>query len=136
VVLARSSSVKVTYAAGGCTVSAGSWWSSYDGTRHLVAGELDIDHLVPLEEAWTSGAASWDHATRVAYANDLRPGHLVAVSASLNRSKGARDVAEWRPPAPAASCQYAVDWIQVKARCRLTVDTAERRALEDLLGTC
>jgi hypothetical protein len=136
VVLARSSSSAVTYAAGGCTVAGGDWWSSYDGTRHVVAGELDVDHLVPLEEAWTSGAASWDRAARVAYANDLRPGHLVAVSASLNRSKGARDVAEWRPPASAASCQYAIDWIQVKFRWHLSVDDAERRVLEELLGSC
>ena len=57
-VLVRSSSAAVTYGVGGCSVSSGSWWSPYDGTRHSRASALDVDHLVPLEEAWTSGAAS------------------------------------------------------------------------------
>ena len=37
------------------TVKTGKWTSAYDGKTFTVGSKLDIDHLVPLQEAWTSG---------------------------------------------------------------------------------
>jgi hypothetical protein len=72
---------------GSCTIDTGSWVSLYDGLTLTTAGDLDIDHVVPLSEAWKSGAWQWDAATREQFANDLGyPGSLLAVSASSNRS--------------------------------------------------
>ncbi|WP_308013662.1 hypothetical protein [Streptomyces beigongshangae] len=54
-----------------CKVTAGTWYSYYDGATLTAPGGLDIDHMVPLAEAWDSGAHAWTAKRREAYANDL-----------------------------------------------------------------
>ncbi|WP_148615561.1 HNH endonuclease family protein [Nocardioides rubriscoriae] len=118
-----------------CTLSGGRWWSYYDGVSRTPSSTLDIDHMVPLAEAWDSGARSWSAGTRKAFANDLGDYRsLVAVSASVNRSKGARDVAEWLPPK--SRCRYLREFVAVKHRWRLTVDRAEKTAMASLAESC
>lgn len=124
-----------TRTTGGCTIRTGRWYSSYDGRFYTVAHDLDIDHLVPLEEAWASGARSWSSARREAYANDLGdPRTLVAVSLHENRSKGDRDPAHWLPAHGA--CSYVAHWVAVKLRWGLTVDGTERTALARVAAHC
>lgn len=53
-----------------CATSSGSWYSDYDGATWTAASDLDIDHLVPLKEAWVSGARNWDNAKRQQFANE------------------------------------------------------------------
>ncbi len=111
--------------------------SLFDGVTVTNPSALDVDHLVPLAEAHRSGAWSWTAEQRRAFANDLDdPDHLIAVTAFTNRSKGDRDPAEWKPPDPNSWCRYATSWVKVKARYELTVDAAERMALEELLAGC
>jgi hypothetical protein len=118
-----------------CTLSGGSWLSPYDNKVQNKASSLDIDHLVPLAEAWRSGAWKWTSTQRQAFANDLNNKEaLVAVTLSLNRSKGDKDVAEWLPPVN--QCTYARDWIVVKLTYGLTVDSAEGAKLEQLISSC
>ncbi|CAM5278343.1 HNH endonuclease family protein [Streptomyces] [Streptomyces griseus] len=38
----------------GCKLTGGTWRSYYDGQEVTSAGSLDIDHMVPLAEAWDS----------------------------------------------------------------------------------
>lgn len=122
---------------GRCTIAGGRWWSAYDDLLITSASRLDIDHLVPLAEAWRSGARSWDADTRRAFANDLDyPLSLIAVSASTNRSKGDRDPASWMPGFARYRCTYAASWIAVKWRWSLTVDGVERVALRAALAGC
>lgn len=122
---------------GRCTVAGGRWWSAYDDLLISSASRLDIDHLVPLAEAWRSGAHRWDATTRRAFANDLGyPLSLIAVTASTNRSKGDRDPASWLPAFARYRCTYAASWIAVKWRWRLAVDGAERVALRASLVGC
>jgi hypothetical protein len=102
----------------------------YDGP----ASALDIDHVVPLGEAWRSGAWAWTDEERRAFANDLD--NLLPTSASLNRSKKDRDPALWLPPYRGAHCGYARVWVAVKARYELDVDGDELAALVGLLATC
>ena len=117
--------------------SDGTWLSWYDGRVISNSSQLDIDHMVPLAEAHSSGGWQWSSSRRRNFANDLvRPEALAAVSASSNRSKGARDPAEWRPPQRSAWCRYATDWITVKIAWGLTADRAEVNALEEMLDTC
>ena len=105
----------------GCYLSGGKWRSPYDAKVFTNPTGLDVDHMVPLAEAWRSGAWAWTPAQRMAYANDLDdPRTLLAVTAGLNRSKGDKDVAQWLPPK--AQCTYISNWIAVKARFDLTVD--------------
>ncbi len=119
-----------------CTVLTGSWLSAYDGQTVTSAGALDIDHMVPLAEAWGSGAKKWNSATRTAFANDTGyDGSLIAVTASTNRSKSDRDPAEWLPPDTSYRCTYAKTWVATKWRWNLTVDTTEKRALTRILKT-
>lgn len=115
----------------------GSWFSAYDASVVAESSELDIDHLVPLSEAWESGGFEWTADTWTRFANDRAdPRSLIAVSAATNRSKGARDPAEWWPPSSSYRCQYAADWIAVKARWDLAVDSAEQESLDAQLGQC
>ena len=120
-----------------CRPLDGLWRSWYDGDAFDDPSALDIDHMVPLAEAHDSGAARWTDDRKSAYANDLSlPAALTAVSASSNRAKSAADPAEWKPPARAAWCQYANDWIAVKLKWSLTADRTEVEALRTMLNTC
>lgn len=121
----------------GCTVADGRWYSPYDGVTTTSARSFDIDHEVPLKEAWDSGAWRWTPQRRTAYANDLGyVNALIAVSASSNRSKGDQDPAEWMPPNTADTCRYTKAWVGVKYRWRLSVDSVEKAAIARTLHAC
>lgn len=118
-----------------CRVETGLWYSQYDGVWLTDPSGIDIDHLVPLAEAWASGAYLWDPARREVFANDEQA--LVAVTSGSNRSKGARDPAEWMPTSEPGYCPYAAAWVAVKARYDLTMDRREYDFLADALdGAC
>ena len=119
----------------GCIVEGGRWVSNFDGVETDDSSAFDIDHFVPLKEAWDSGAWRWNARTRERFANDLGfQGSLIAVSASSNRSKSDRDPAEWLPER--GVCGYAKTWVAVKFRWRLSVDTAEKSELARILRGC
>jgi hypothetical protein len=120
----------------GCNVVAGTWKSLYDGQVLNSPTKVDIDHMVPLANAWRSGASAWTTDKREDFANDLDDPQLVAVSASSNRAKGDQDPSTWKPKRTSDWCDYATDWITVKAHWKLTVTTAEKAALADMLETC
>jgi hypothetical protein len=118
-----------------CYLTGGKWRSPYDGKVFTNPTGLDIDHMVPLAEAWRSGAWAWTAAQRMDFANDLEDSRsLLAVTASLNRSKGDRDVAAWLPIK--AQCNYISNWIAVKWRFDLTVDPAEGEFLQNKITDC
>lgn len=119
----------------GCDVVNGSWISRFDGATTSNPRDFDIDHFVPLKEAWDSGAYRWTARERERFANDLGyAGSLIAVTASSNRSKSDRDPAEWMPAQQ--RCWYAKTWVAVKYRWRLAVDSAEKSALTAILKGC
>ena len=119
----------------GCYLTGGKWKSPYDGKVFTNPTGLDIDHMVPLAEAWRSGAWAWTAAQRMEFANDLEDSRsLLAVTASLNRSKGDRDVAGWLPVK--AQCAYIANWIAVKSRFDLTVDPTEGEFLLSKITSC
>jgi hypothetical protein len=122
-------------------VLAGSWLDPYTGRRLTFtdlkdpgqAQAIQIDHLVPLAEAWVSGADGWAAPRREQFANDLAG--LLAVDGPTNAAKGADDPAAWRPR-EAFQCTYAIRWVATKSRWGLTVDRSERRAVRQMLGVC
>jgi hypothetical protein len=121
----------------GCTVRNGRWRSSYDGVVTSSPRSFDIDHRVPLEEAWSSGAWRWTSDTRARYANDLGySASLLAVTLHANRSKGDREPDEWMPDLRSQRCSYVKLWIGVKYRWRLSVDSAEKSFLARELRGC
>ncbi|MFF6778977.1 HNH endonuclease family protein [Streptomyces sp. NPDC012637] len=119
----------------GCKVGEGEWLSYYDEQEVTDPSKLDIDHMVPLAEAWDSGASAWTPARREAYANDQEAStSLVAVTARSNRAKADRDPAEWMPPAPSATCRYLGEWVATKLRWGLSADQAEIDAINVYVG--
>lgn len=119
----------------GCSLTGGRWYSYYDGAYWTDPSDLDIDHMVALAEAWDSGARSWTTSRRQSFANDLGDVRsLVAVTDNVNQAKGDQDPATWMPARD--RCRYLGEWVAVKTRWRLTVDTAEKNALTSYAASC
>ncbi|GHE77507.1 HNH endonuclease family protein [Streptomyces spiralis] len=119
-----------------CAATSGSWYSPYDGATWTAASDLDIDHLVPLAEAWDSGASKWTTSQRQAFANDVTRPQLLAVTDNVNQAKGDQDPATWMPSRTAYRCTYVRAWVQVKYYYNLSVDSAEKSALQNYLAGC
>lgn len=120
-----------------CDLIGGLWYSAFDGVTTDDDSSFDVDHMVPLSEAWDSGANEWSSDRRRAFANDLDlPQALIAVSASSNRSKGDKDPADWLPPLQSYRCQYVEDWVRVKVKWELSVDQREFAAVRSVLAGC
>jgi hypothetical protein len=119
-----------------CHPTAGRWHSRYDATTVTTAAGVQIDHVVPLADAWRSGARTWSAATREAFGNDLTGYELLAVSAATNQAKGDQDPSTWKPPNTGEWCDYAGRWITVKVRWHLTATRPEVAALNDMLTRC
>ena len=92
--------------------------------------------MVPLAEAWRSGAASWTTSRRQALANDLSDPQLIAVTDNVNQAKGDQDPSTWQPPRSAYRCTYAKMWVHVKYHWSLTLQSVEKSALQGMLATC
>lgn len=118
-----------------CKLTGGKWISSYDGVIYTNSSKLDIDHLVPLAEAWRSGAWAWTDKEREIFANFLENDMaLNAVTASVNRSKSDKDIAYWLPKKNI--CQYLAGWATVKSQFNLTVDVSEAKIINKYYTPC
>jgi len=130
-VLASESLVKTT-----CRTLNGAWYSPYDQVKTTNSSDFDVDHMVPLAEAWGSGAFRFSLGKRERYANDFYPPSLIAVSASSNRSKSDQDPSEWLPENQNYICRYLYNWILIKYRWGLTYDYQEKQAVRRGLSQC
>ena len=137
-VLVEESLVEVTFETDRkCRVETGRWYGAFTGVYADDPGDLDIDHMVPLKNAHLSGAWAWNPAMKEEYANYLgEENHLIAVTASANRSKGAKGPEEWKPSNQDYWCQYATDWAEIKEWWELTMTKVESEIVMDMLGTC
>src|SRR5699024_8477401 len=102
-----------------CTVTGGAWTGAWSGQPETDPTNLDIDHVVPLADAYRSGAAAWDDDQRVDFANDYF--NLVVADASLNRARGDDGPAAWQAPHPSGQCYLAVRYITIKELYDLSV---------------
>lgn len=123
----------------GCLVLGGTLDDPYTGRRMVFergpsSGDVQVDHVVALGDAWVAGAAGWTDAARTAFAND--PANLLAVEGRANQDKGAADASQWLPPNVGYRCAYAVRQVLVKSAYGLSVTRDERRALAGALGGC
>jgi hypothetical protein len=117
-----------------CRVESGTWFDPYTGRTYYRPSDIDIDHFVPLANAWRSGAASWTDAKRERFANV--PLGLLAVEDNANASKGDKGPEAWKPPRAAYHCAYAKKWVNIKHHWVLSVTKEEKAALRQMLGTC
>ncbi|WP_328366595.1 DUF1524 domain-containing protein [Micromonospora zamorensis] len=119
-----------------CAATSGRWYSPYDGATWTAASDVDIDHVVPLAEAWRSGANSWTTSRRQSFANDLSRPQLIAVTDNVNQSKGDQDPSTWQPSLSSYRCTYSKMWITVKYNWGLRLQSSEKSALQAMLNTC
>ncbi|WP_229882161.1 HNH endonuclease family protein [Streptomyces alanosinicus] len=119
-----------------CRAISGTWFSEYDAAIFHNSGQLDIDHVVPLANAWRSGADTWTTPERRHFANDLVHSQLIAVSARSNRQKGDQSPDQWAPPRHAYWCTYSRAWTDIKHLYHLNVTEAEKAKLTEMLDTC
>jgi len=123
-----------------CVVLSGELVDPYSGRRvqfrrgPVTSLDVQIDHVVPLANAWQTGAFGWSPAQRSAFAND--PAELLAVDGPLNERKGAADAATWLPPNKGFRCQYVAAQILVKHRWGLWVTPPEKAAATRVLAGC
>jgi len=133
-VLIAESLTKAQVDAYGCKVIEGDWLSPYDNVIHTNPSELDIDHMIPLKEAWDSGAWNWTAAQRQSFANDLSdPRPLIAVTAGQNRSKSDKDPSNWIPPRASYTCAYLAEWVAIKSHWKLSMDQSEFGRIKNVL---
>lgn len=122
----------------GCTVISGTLKDTYSGETIAFskksASKVQIDHIIPLKQAWESGADKWSQEARVAFAND--PGNLIAVKGSQNASKADKDAGKWVPSNKDYLCQYVTDQVRVKNQWGLSMDRAEYKAVQSYLKSC
>lgn len=116
-----------------CFVVKGDWIDPYSGDEFKTARSMQIDHVVPLKNAYLSGAYKWQPARRCHYANYLENDfHLLAVSGHENMSKGDRGPEDYMPPDPRFQCRYVGLWLRVKAIWELDLSQREAQAIEQL----
>jgi hypothetical protein len=114
-----------------CRVATGEWQCPLSGEKFTNPSDLDIDHMVPLKAAFDAGGFGWNKDKKSAYFNFLEaPEHLLATSASANRSKGSRSPMEWMPPKEDYRCEYLKNWVKIKRRWDLNLDSS---AIIDLM---
>lgn len=123
-----------------CIVLTGTLHDPYSGkTIEFTRGQntstaVQIDHVIPLSDAWQKGAQKWSESKRKEFAND--PLNLMAVDGPLNGQKSDSDAATWLPPRKAYRCTYIAKQVDVKSKYEVWVTSAEKTAMEGILDNC
>lgn len=115
---------------------SGYWCDPYDNKKSCTNNprDMDVDHIVPLSDAWASGAWMWFGGMRETFAND--PENLWVVSARYNRQKGDKSPDEWMPPNRVIWCEYLTKWKNIKAKYKLSMTPKEKQFLKYKLSKC
>ena len=126
--------------ADGCKVDTGTLADPYTGATIdfvrgvATSGDVQVDHVVSLGNAWVTGARRLSPADRAALAND--PLNLLAVDGPTNGSKSDQDASGWLPPNRAFACDMVAVQIAVKSRYDLWVTAPEKTAMAEVLSGC
>jgi hypothetical protein len=98
------------------------------------SGDIQIDHVVALSDAWQKGAQQMARDKRVLLVND--PMELLAVDGKSNINKSNGDAATWLPPNKSFRCQYVARQVAVKQKYNLWVTQSEHDAIDLVLDKC
>ncbi len=119
-----------------CMIYQSKWFDFYSGRYFYYASDLDIDHIVPLKNAYYSGAWRWSKAKRCHYSNFMADRHhLMVVQNSENRSKGGQGPDRYIPANSQFQCQYLSAWLKVKAVWNLRIALTEAEAIYHFLSS-
>lgn len=134
-VLVRDSEEEVTYRNDKkCVVESGRWWDNYTNQELTSSRQIQIDHMVPLKNAYISGAYKWDYKTRCLYANYMGyKGHLISSEAHQNMAKGDRGPEKYLPPEPSYRCEYVKNWLTIKTIWGLNMTADEVQAVHEVV---
>ena len=110
----------------------GGIYGAYENRCFDTYQDVDIEHLVAIKEAHDSGLCAADSETKIRFANDLE--NIVLASRTVNSTKSSHDAAGWLPNNQ--QCWYAAQVIRVKSKYKLSIDSAEKVALEEVLDEC
>jgi len=137
-VLIAESEIEVTFkTSANRKVAGGQWTCPFTGDVFTNPSDLDIDHMVPLENAHVSGGWAWSAEKKEDYANSQENRHhLVAVDDGTNQSKGSRGPERWRPPNEAIHCEYTTHWETIKAEWELSMSPEEAEAVVEMKAVC
>jgi hypothetical protein len=135
-VLTRDSKGPIVYKeANHCVVDQGTWNDPYTGTTMTTASDIQIDHLVPLKNAYVSGAFAWAFRVRCLYANYLGYDfHLLSVSGHENMKKSDKGPDQYMPPNPSYACTYVRNWLTVKLLWGLTMTVEEANGIRQIIS--
>lgn len=118
-----------------CSIKSGKWIDPYSGKTFTNPSDLDVDHVVPLSYTAQHGGQEWSSSKKQDYANDLTDNHhLLAVSASENRSKGDNGPSEYKPKTNL--CDYGIEWTSVTSKWHISVTQSDKDAIASMLTTC
>lgn len=127
-----------------CHVQSGTLADPYTGKTiefkrgAKTSADVQIDHVVALQDAWGSGAKHWSQAQRVKYANS--PDVLLAVDGKQNMGKGSGLLPKvgtpWLPANKDYWCAYTAKRVQIKHDWGLSMSAQEKASTGALLAGC
>lgn len=133
-ILIQKSETKISFKKGSrgpsCLINSGKWKDFYTGESFTEASKIQIDHIVPKKHAWDLGAKNWPKKRIREFAND--PLNLVITSATLNREKRDKSIADWLPRKRPYACRYVKRWIEVKVKYGLDIPKSEKNTERQL----
>lgn len=119
-----------------CSVIEGQWNDPYAGDTFTDAQAIQIDHMVPLKEAYVSGGYKWNFKERCLYGNYLGYNHhLIAVDGEQNNEKGDQSPIDYMPSRKEYQCEYIKDWLTIKALWGLSLTPDEQKYIIDFVTT-
>lgn len=116
------------------TENSGEWVLPYSGNKETTAGDIDIDHIIPLSNAARNGGQEWSAEKKEIFAND--PDNLLATSAKENRSKGDKGPGKYMPPNKKYKCQYAKSFTAVAYKYDLSITESDEKELSKAIESC
>ncbi len=121
----------------GCFPETGRWVDPWTGVVEEQAGQVVVEHIVPLLDVHRSGGATWSAQERIDYGEGIEdPDGLAVVTVATSDDRAGRAPDQWLPADPQMACGYARAWVRVKARWELTVTTPEADALAAAMAGC
>lgn len=117
-----------------CKVSSGKWLDPYSGKIINFPQEIDVDHIVPINEAAKSGALKWSPQKRQDFANDYE--NLLPTKNSLNRQKSDKGPDQWLPPLASYQCLYVRKYQKIKVNYDLQSNAEEYNFIKSFLKKC
>lgn len=133
-ILITRSEISVGLNKRGCSVKTGQWKDYYYPQTFTKSSDIDVDHLIPLKNAFETGGGEWGRKEKETFAND--PENLVLTSKKYNRSKGAKGIDAWLPVDQEYACKYIKDWVKIKQKYQLHLTAAEKNTLVTIKEKC